>query len=246
MFCCLLVSLVARRYSLFHPLLQYLHTDVVETELFDRSTIRLFIEGVVSKFAPEHFNRISQNLFAARIIAPSVFGKDLEKHAWANPLFSDVEFEVADESGSTVRFTAHRSIICSRSQFFHAMCLGGLRESRERVIKITQTSPVAFKAVLQFLYSRIVDFEAVEEFIVDLLMAARFYQVSELRTLLEGVICQSVTMENVASLLITADQVEAEKLKEVCRNFIIANEAALQKVPEFLEEVESVKLLMRP
>lgn len=72
-----------------------------------------------------------------------------------------------------------------------------------------------------------VDFEAVAEFIVDLFIAARFYQVPELKTLLEGVICQSITVENVASLVITADQVEAGKLKGVSQKFIDENRDAL-------------------
>jgi hypothetical protein len=240
------IDLTSMPHALFYPLLYYLHTDVVETESIDKGIVRVFLDGVVGRFAPEHLNRISQFLFAANIATISSLGKELGDHAWNNPLFQDVEFEIpASETSPCRRFSAHRAIICSRSRFFHGLCMGGLKESRERVISIPEASPDAFGAVLSFLYSKTVDFEAIEPYIIDLLMAASLYDVEELKLLLEGVITQSLTLENVAALFITADQVQASKLREACAQMIRNNYKALCSQPEFVADKATVDELLK-
>lgn len=133
--------------------------------------------------------------------------------------------------------------ICSRSSFFRALCLGGLKESGQSEIAIAETTPELFEAVLRFLYCNSVDFEKISDCIVEVMIAASQFDVIDLRVLLEGVIAQSLTVQNVVSLFLAADQIHATRLKESCANFARHN-AALIHTPALQLPAEELAIFM--
>ncbi|VDO75989.1 unnamed protein product [Heligmosomoides polygyrus] len=62
---------------------------------------------------------------------------------FSNPEFWDVTFIVDGE-----RFHAHRFILATRSEYFRAMLCGGLKESAEAEIKLSETKPLDFRTLL--------------------------------------------------------------------------------------------------
>lgn len=104
--------------------------------------------------------------------------------------------------------------------------MGGLKESNQAVIEIPETTPELFEALLRFIYTGIVDFETVSDSIVELLLLSSRYDVSSLKSLLEGIISQSLAVDNVQSVLEIADQICAMRLKESCLKFMKMNPAS--------------------
>jgi hypothetical protein len=45
-------------------------------------------------------------------------------------------------------------VICSRLEYFRALCLGGMRESTQQQIEIHDTSSFGFKKLIQYLYTQ--------------------------------------------------------------------------------------------
>jgi hypothetical protein len=124
------------------------------------------------------------------------------------------------------------------------MMLGGLKESRQNIIDLPDTTPELFEAVLRFIYCKTVDFEVVSGFIVELLLLSSQFDVADLKSLLEGVIAHSLTVDNVVSLLFAADSIAATRLKESCIKFISANMEQLELNPEFASEQDRLQQLL--
>lgn len=100
------------RYDLFFPLVFFLHHDVLDSESIPAGSMRLFLDGIVQRFAPEHASRIFQQLFVSEVIAPALMAANLEDHAWRSERYSDVTFKVRNpESGEAVTFLAHKAIV---------------------------------------------------------------------------------------------------------------------------------------
>ncbi|XP_051996467.1 BTB/POZ domain-containing protein 8-like isoform X2 [Xyrauchen texanus] len=66
---------------------------------------------------------------------------------------SDISIQVADRV-----FSAHRAIICSRSQYFRAMLCGSWMESLHQCITLQGLGPDEMEVLLHFMYGAIVDF----------------------------------------------------------------------------------------
>ena len=60
-----------------------------------------------------------------------------------------------------------------------------------------------------------------------LLMAANRYECGGLKLLCEAKLCEGLAVENAATRLVLAEQAEADELKEVCRELIKPNAAAV-------------------
>jgi speckle-type POZ protein len=124
-------------------------------------------------------------------------------------------------------------VICSRSEYFRALCLGGLRESRQNQIRIRDTPSLAFKTVLEFLYTKEFDEEQLGESIVEVLITANKFGCDKLKEQLELVIATNLTVENVSSLFVVADQHYASELKQHCYTFILQNYNEVIKTNEY-------------
>jgi hypothetical protein len=248
--------------SLFTAMAKYLYSDVIDYALVQEEFYREFIE-ICEKYAEEHVPRITEELLLTRVRTPSTMHTDFSK-LFNNQLFADVTFSVGGDL-----FYAHKVnsllivfvfslvfvlallyssciqvIICARSEYFRALCLGGLRESTQKRIEIYDTSSIAFKTLLEYLYKKQVDYEQLGSNIVDVFVAASKFGCVKLKEELELVIAANLTVENVSSLLIVADQQAASKLKQQCCNFIHANYNEIIKTDEYKIVSETVNKLL--
>jgi hypothetical protein len=223
------------------PLIRYVYEDDTDNISLTLERSRPFLEQIVSKLTPEHSSRIFECLFSHRIASESTFNVDFSSQALNVATFSDVSFELIDPVKMwKVSIPAHKAIICARSKFFHSLCLGGLKESKQEVIQINEVSPDAFSTILRFLYSNAIDFNAAEHFIVDVLKASFLFDITELKSLLETTISQSLSLQNVGSLFLIADLLQAVNLRQACKSFILENSAALLQVPEFIVDKDAI------
>lgn len=67
---------------------------------------------------------------------------------YRNEAFSDVILVVQN-----TRFPAHRAILAARSEYFRALFYGGLAESSSPVVYLNDINVVAFKNILQYIYT---------------------------------------------------------------------------------------------
>lgn len=85
----------------------------------------------------------------------------------------------------------HKAIICARSPYFRAMLLGGLKESRDRTVRVDSSQirfPI-FYALIKYLYINDVELEDDGDWI-ELLVAANQYSVELLKEICEDVLEQ--------------------------------------------------------
>jgi hypothetical protein len=103
-------------------LVSFFYSDRFDPEVFDPSILRVFLDDVVGKYAPEHRSRMAQQALLARVHAGSSFSKDMESNVWKNDLFTDAEFLLEDTT-EKIRFRAHKAIVrcsgeCCSTQMF--------------------------------------------------------------------------------------------------------------------------------
>ena len=71
---------------------------------------------------------------------------------WRNKLedFTDIEFVVNGE-----RFSAHKMVLASQSEYFRGLLYGGMREASLKMITLPEDiiTKAAFKKVLQYAYT---------------------------------------------------------------------------------------------
>lgn len=126
-----------------------------------------------------------------------------------NPdLFPDITFMVEGKP-----IYAHKAILAVQCDQFHAMFVGGMKESTEAEIIIPVDagwSYTAFLAMLEFLYTGAVqDFNA--DTAVDLLGLADHYTLAGLKKLCENMLIHNVDCENVSTLFSCAHRYDTRE-----------------------------------
>lgn len=169
---------------------------------------------------------------------------------------SDVTFIVEGEA-----IKAHSLILCCRSEVFDRQLNGGLRESVSREIVVQDCDPLAFKTLLQFLYTD--DFACIEQslkastigagtgtssdapppmvrtanaqvsLLQSMLAVSHKYQLSRLRLWCEKQLCELMMASEVCSVLCQAHMYEAHQLEEACLKYIKDNAASAMATPAF-------------
>lgn len=125
--------------------------------------------------------------------------EDRYKQLLESGLLSDVTLHVGNRE-----FKVHRNILANSCDYFNAMFTGGLKESTQKIIKITDVTPEIFEAILKFIYSG--EFpDDLAPIAKDLLIAADKYNLPPLVTTCEYKLSQDVNLENCIDLLVFAD-----------------------------------------
>lgn len=153
-------------------------------------------------------------------------------HLLNNPELSDVTFLLGDR-----KYYAHKNVLISRSPYFRSLLLNGMRESFQTEIIISEWDSDVFMAVLRFIYSDQVLFNATTstEFIWSLFMAARYYGLDRLALLCEQfVISARISMDTVCLLWNTATEVDNKSVALACVQFIEQNFEQLVKTDHYL------------
>lgn len=133
---------------------------------------------------------------------------------------------------------AHRCVIMCRCDPLERMLDGPMRESTQQKIVLHDQSFDVFMALLEYLYTDRV--QALQEphaveFALDLLTVADQFLVEPLKMLCENAIQKSINVENVATMLATADARGAFGLRKKCFHYILRHFGKVIGTPAFSE-----------
>lgn len=132
---------------------------------------------------------------------------------WEGSRFTDCSLFVGGQE-----FKAHKSILAARSPVFNAMFEHKMEESKKNRVDISDVEPDVFREMMVFIYTG--KAPNLEKMADNLLAAADKYALERLKVLCEEALCNSLSVENVADILILADLHSAEQLKAQAIDFI--------------------------
>ncbi|GBN44968.1 Speckle-type POZ protein B [Araneus ventricosus] len=129
----------------------------------------------------------------------------------------DITLQVENES-----FSAHRSILCSRSPVFSSMFDHDMKETVNKKVEIVDMDADTLDQFLLFLYS-----ETLEDLqwnrATKLLYAANKYQVESLKKECSSFLMSHLSLPNVCEALVLADLHQDEQLRTRCQDYIFEN-----------------------
>ncbi|XBH89375.1 hypothetical protein VPH35_081292 [Triticum aestivum] len=136
---------------------------------------------------------------------------------------ADVTFKVQGEV-----FSAHKVLLATQSAVFDAEFYGPMGDKGAQDITIDDMQPAVFKSFLHFIYTDSMpsmdDLEDDDkrEMVKHLLVAADKYAMERMKLICEGMLCKSLDVENVATILALADQHNCSNLKDACIEFMFS------------------------
>ena len=149
-----------------------------------------------------------------------------------DPTFADVIFVFPG-----ARISAHRNVLCARSEYFKAMLLGSFQEglapaakrqkastaSSSDVLEVTigDTTPSAFKAILRYIYTDELAFN--DDDIVQVMSKAREIQLNRVFDFCLKHCVQSLSPGNAAKWLMQADEHAIDMLRAQALSYITRN-----------------------
>ncbi|KAL4608997.1 speckle-type POZ protein-like A [Arapaima gigas] len=138
---------------------------------------------------------------------------------WECSRFTDCSLYVRGQE-----FRAHKSILAARSPVFNAMFEHEMEESKNNRVDITDVEPEVFKEMMGFIYTgKAPNLDKMADSLLAVADKASFrckYALERLKVMCEEALCSSLSVENVADLLILADLHCAEQLKAQAIDFI--------------------------
>ena len=148
-----------------------------------------------------------------------------------NEQFCDVVLEVGNGEDQA-RFNAHRVVLCAASPFFYSALNNDMKESKEGLIRLEDTSKIAIEQLLDYLYTGHVDVTQHNAF--DLLKIADFLVIPSLKEVSSNFIIQSLSSSNCFMAYYLAVNYRCFELQEKARDFIYANFTRVVEHEDFL------------
>ena len=148
-----------------------------------------------------------------------------------NEQFCDVTLEVGS-GDDQARLQAHRNVICAASPFFYNALNSDMKEKKEGVIRLEQTSKTTMELVLNYLYSGRV--EVTKDNSYELFAQADYFLIPSLKTVSGEFISQTIDVSNCILTYNFAIKYQCEELQKAARDFIFANFVAVAGTEEFL------------
>ena len=148
-----------------------------------------------------------------------------------NEQFCDVILEVGS-GDDQARLQAHRNVLCAASPFFYNALNSDMKEKKEGVIRLEQTSKTTMELVLNYLYSGRV--EVTKDNSYELFAQADYFLIPSLKNLSGQSILQSIDVSNCILTYNFAIKYQCDGLQKAARNFIFSNFVAVAETEEFL------------
>jgi hypothetical protein len=106
-----------------------------------------------------------------------------------------------------------------------ALCVGGMKESTQQQIQIQETYSFGLIKLIEYLYTKQFDTEDVDndninKFVEVLIVSDKYGCLKVKEQVEEIMISSELTNENVSGLLVISDRHNANKLKQVCCEYI--------------------------
>eukprot|EP00123_Amoebidium_parasiticum_P019955 comp39010_c0_seq1/m.47367 comp39010_c0_seq1/g.47367 ORF comp39010_c0_seq1/g.47367 comp39010_c0_seq1/m.47367 type:complete len:452 (-) comp39010_c0_seq1:35-1390(-) len=143
--------------------------------------------------------------------------------------------------GSYKRFPAHRQILGACSDYWRGLLCGQFREAHQSEIKIEDVSADVLEEVLRFVYCGHVQLTA--DILVDVIMAAKQFQLDELRDYCLEQVRQQMTPEFCCTLLESTDDLDLDDLKAECRRYLGTSADMVFETPELAKKLSKETLL---
>ena len=148
-----------------------------------------------------------------------------------NEQFCDVVLEVCNGENQA-RFNAHRVVLSAASPFFYSALNSDMKESKEGLIRLEDTSKIAIEQLLDYLYTGHVHVTQHNAF--DLLKIADFLVIPSLKEVSSKVIIQTLSSSNCLMVYYLAVNYRCIELQEKARDFIHANFTRVVEHEDFL------------
>ena len=156
-----------------------------------------------------------------------------------NEHFCDVILEV-DSGDGQARLKAHRIVLCAASPFFYNALNSDMKEKKEGVIRLPETSKAVMEELLEFVYTGHVDVTQHNAF--DLLEMADFLVIPSLKALSSKFISQTLSLSNCLGAYYSAERYHCPELQKEARDFASANFMSLTESEDFLSlNIEQVE-----
>ena len=148
-----------------------------------------------------------------------------------NEQFCDVILEIGSDD-ERARVKAHKNVLCATSPFFYNALNSDMKEQKEGVIRLEETSKDVMEEVLEYLYTGHVDIN--ERNACDLIQAGDYFLIPSLKDLSSTFILQTLCASNCVFVYYFAAKYQCENLQKGARDFIFANFETVSKSEEFL------------
>ena len=156
-----------------------------------------------------------------------------------NEQFCDVVLEVGSGDDQAC-FKAHRIVLCAGSPFFYNALNSDMKEKREGVIRLEDTSKAAMEELIDYLYTGHVDVTQHNAF--DLLEMADFFVIPSLKDVSSKFIAQTLSSSSCLMAYYSAVKYHCAELHKEARNFICTHFMSVVELEDFLnlslEELE--------
>nr|CAD2187452.1 unnamed protein product [Meloidogyne enterolobii] len=138
-------------------------------------------------------------------------------------ILTDCVIEIGNESINTHRFILAKNSVVFQKMFEQM----GMTEVLNGKIKIVDSSPECFKAMLEYFYSGEIDKKTIEKYSEDLFSIAHKYEVKQLMEICENYMAANIDAENFGKLCLFAEFYHLSKLAKACVNFLSVNKVFL-------------------
>merc|ERR1719391_141233 len=117
-----------------------------------------------------------------------------------------------------VSFECNKFMLITRSPVFKAMLQQDTLESQTNVVKINDIEPKVLEEMLLYIHTG--EYPNIKDLAKELLAAADFYQLDELKYGCQSFLCETLNSENSSGILILSNKFSATKLKKEALKFI--------------------------
>ena len=149
-----------------------------------------------------------------------------------NEQFCDVILEVGS-GDDQARLKAHRVVLCAASPFFYNALNSDMKEKKEGVIRLEETSKAVMEEVLEYLYTGDIDINE-DSANFDFIAAADYFVMPSLKALCGKIILKTLALGNCVSIYYFALKYRCEELQKGAKDFILANFVAVADTEDFL------------
>ena len=156
-----------------------------------------------------------------------------------NDHFRDVILEVGS-GDDHARLKAHRIVLCAASPFFYNALNSDMKEKKEGVIRLENTSKAVIEELLGYLYTGYVHVTQHNAF--DLLQVADFLVIPSLKETSSNFIARTLSSSNCILAYYSAAKYQCRELQKEARDFICTHFTSVVEQEDFLnlsvEELE--------
>ena len=159
----------------------------------------------------------ARNEFSVALVDPKLSYAMRMKSMINDETCSDVIFVLKNDE----RVHANKGLLITHSEYFRAMFRSKMRESITNEVEVRDCSKRAFVFFLEHLYKGhvYVGYEDAAE----LLVLSDRYQANDLRAQCLEVIESGLTVSNVIGLLVEAESLGIDALKDICMGYLVSN-----------------------